>query len=222
MEANPRDQKKGYKDVPKMGRGALLHTDFWWSMVPDHETLNADLLQEIRAHHEAEPDVLSGNNPGCWRGHRNYENWPQLRDFVIRKLKIIHRHYVSLGTSCAPLDEMQDDRFEFEYWTNVNEPGSRNIIHSHAKWHWSGVYYIQGMDTGAIEFYSVPYLNQHVTLGLPFGQSFTVEPVDGLLLIFPSYLLHEAHRNPSDKQRINIAFNVRIDFEGGGEQTTDT
>ena len=60
-----------------------------------------------------------------------------------------------------------------------------------------------------------------VRFGLPFGQSFTVEPVDGLLLVFPSYLLHEVRSNPSNKQRINIAFNVRIDFEGGGEQTTD-
>jgi hypothetical protein len=53
-----------------------------------------------------------------------------------------------------------------------------------------------------------------VTLGLPFGQSFTVEPADGLLLLFPSYLLHEVLQNTSVHQRINIALNVRINFSG--------
>lgn len=214
MEANPGGGNQDSKEPPKIGRGALLHTDFWWSMLPNHEKLNENLLREIRTHQAAEPDILSINNPGCWRGNRDYENWPQLRDFVIQRLKIIHNHYVRLGTSCARLDGMQDDRFEFKFWTNVNEPGSRNLIHSHAKWHWSGVYYVQGVDTGAIEFYSTPYLNKQVTLGLPFGQSFTAEPADGLLLVFPSYLLHEVRANLSDKQRINIAFNVRINFEG--------
>jgi uncharacterized protein (TIGR02466 family) len=221
MESNPSNGKQDLNDPPKIGRGALLHTDFWWSMLPDHERLNAGLLQEIRAHQAEEPRILSANNPGCWRGHRDYKNWPQLRDFATRKIKIIHDHYVKLGTSCAPLDGMQDDRFEFEFWANVNEPGSRNLIHSHSKWHWSGVYYIQGVDTGAIEFYSTPYLNQQVTLGLPFGQSFTAEPADGLLLIFPSYLLHEVRTNRSNKQRINIAFNVRINFDGWGGPGTD-
>ncbi|MFQ6006641.1 MAG: putative 2OG-Fe(II) oxygenase [Woeseia sp.] len=197
-----------------MGRGAILHTDFWWSMVPDCDNLNARLLEEILRHKEEEPTTAPGTNPDCWRGHRDYENWPYLCEYIVHKLRFIHGHYVNIGTSCSPLDNLPRDRYEFEFWTNVNEPGSSNLIHNHAKWHWSGVYYVQGKDTGPIAFYSTPYLNQQVTLGLPFGQSFTVEPSDGLLLIFPSYLLHEVSANPSDKQRINIAFNTRIDFGG--------
>ncbi len=200
--------------TPRLGRGAILHTDFWWSTVADCDKLNAALLAEISAHKIEEPVTAAGSNEGCWRGHREYAHWSAIREQVLHNLKVIHRHYVKLGTSCRPLEGLPEDCYEIEYWTNVNEPGSSNLIHSHAKWHWSGVYYVQGLDTGAIEFYSQPYLNQNVTLGLPFGQSFSVDPSDGLLLLFPSYLLHEVAANRSLKQRINIAFNVRIHFDG--------
>lgn len=208
------DSLTRYAKPDKMLRGAILHTDFWCSSLPGCDALNARLLEEIRQHQEQEPSAAGGSNPGCWRGHRDYENWPTIRDYIIHKLKLIHRHYVNLGTSCSPLEDLPDERFEFEYWTNVNEPGSTNAIHSHAKWHWSGVYYVQAKDTGPIAFYSQPYLNQNLTRGLPFGQSFTVEPSDGQLLMFPSYLLHEVLQNTSDRQRINLGINVKIDFAG--------
>lgn len=195
-----------------MGRGGILHTDFWWSMLPDHEKVNKSLLSEIATHKSEEPDTQILSNPGCWRGHRKYNDWSYIRDFAIHKLKIIHNHYIGIGAPCASLDNYSDDRFEFENWTNVNQPGSGNTMHTHSKWHWSGVYYVQGRDTGKIAFYSSPYLNQQVTKGLPFGQSFTVEPVDGLMVIFPSYLLHEVLTNPSEKDRINLVFNVKIDL----------
>jgi hypothetical protein len=208
------DGRRQNSEQGKILRGAILHTDFWCSTIPDCDDLNVGLLEEIRLHQEQEPSAASGSNIGCWRGHRDYKNWPPIRDYIIHKLKLIHRHYVDLGTSCSPLEGLPDDQFEFEYWTNINDPGSINAIHSHAKWHWSGVYYVQAKDTGPIAFYSQPYLNQNLTLGLPFGQSFTVEPSDGQLLIFPSYLLHEVLQNTSDRQRINLGLNVKIDFEG--------
>tara|TARA_B100001939_G_C16936471_1_gene616225 strand:+ start:469 stop:1107 length:639 start_codon:yes stop_codon:yes gene_type:complete len=212
MTDTTRQQSPKFDNIPQMGRGGILHTDFWWSMLPDFEKINAQLLEEILCHKSEEPETRALSNPGCWRGHRDYRSWPYIRDFIIHKLKIIHRHYIGIGAPCTALDDFPNERFEFQFWTNVNEPGSNNIIHSHSKWHWSGVYYIQGRDTGKIAFYSTPYLNQQITRGLPFGQSFTVEPVDGLLLIFPSYLLHEVLINPSKRQRINLAFNVKIHF----------
>jgi len=207
-----KNKKYTFKTIPNMGRGGVLHSDFWWSMLPDSEQFNRELLKEITEHKTQEENTAAFSNPGCWRGHRDYQSWPYIRDFIRHKLTVIHRHYNKIGTNCAQLENFPDENFEFEYWTNVNEPGSSNIIHSHSKWHWSGVYYIQGKDTGKIAFYSTPYLNQQVSKGLPFGQSYTLEPTDGLLLIFPSYLLHEVLANPSDRQRINIAFNIKITF----------
>jgi len=212
MNSKKNIQKFEFPTVPNMGRGGILHTDFWWSMLPDYERINSELLTEIFQHKSEEPVTDKFSNPGCWRGHREYGHWRYIHDFALHELKLIHKHYIGIGAPCADLGGMADDRFEFELWTNVNKPGGANIIHSHSKWHWSGVYYVQARDTGKIAFYSTPYLNQQIVKGLPFGQSFTVDPVDGLLLLFPSYLLHEVLANPSDKQRVNLVFNIRIDF----------
>ncbi len=152
-------QQEETKSAPQsnsveIGRGAILHTDFWWSKVPQADTLNAHLLEEIRQHQQEQPSPAPGSNEGCWRGHKSYETWAAIEEFVIWNLKAIHRHYVNLGTSCRPLDDLTDEDFEFEYWTNVNQPGSGNQIHCHAKWHWSGVYYVQGKVAGAMEWFS--------------------------------------------------------------------
>lgn len=193
-------------------RGGVLHTDFWWQMIPDFEQLNQSLKDEILQHKQQQPQRDPMANPGCWRGSREYPHWPVLRQHIIDNVKAIHRFYRQSGAPCEILDSFPDYRFDMNYWANVNDKGSTNAMHTHSQWHWSGVYYIQGKGTGKIALYSTPYLNQQVVYGLPYGQSFTMEPIDGLLLMFPSYLLHEVLANESERQRINIAFNVKIQF----------
>ncbi len=193
-------------------RGGILHTDIWFQHLPEATQINPRLKADILQHQIEAPQRDPMANPGCWRGSRNYQDWPVIQRHIIDTVKAIHRYYIQLGPPCAPLDNYPDDRFEMNFWANVNQKGSTNAMHTHSKWHWSGVYYVQGKGTGPIALYSTPYLNQQVTHGLPFGQSFTMEPTDGLLLMFPSYLLHEVLVNPSENPRINIAFNVRIGF----------
>ncbi len=198
--------------IVTIGRGGILHTDIWFHMLPDFDKINSELKKEILTHQMEQPQRDPMANPGCWRGSREYLYWRTLREHILANLRAIHRYYIDMGAPCAPLENFGDDRFEMNYWANVNKKGSTNAMHTHSKWHWSGCYYVQGKGTGKIALYSTPYLNQQVTYGLPFGQSFTLDPADGLLLMFPSYLLHEVLSNPSDRQRINIAFNVRIKF----------
>ncbi len=99
-------KRYSFNEVPNMGRGGVLHTDFWWSMLPESERINTRLLKDILAHKSEEPQTDKFSNPGCWRGHREYEDWPYIRDFIIHKLKLIHKHYISISAPCAPLDEM--------------------------------------------------------------------------------------------------------------------
>ncbi|MFT6732301.1 MAG: hypothetical protein ACJAS9_000481 [Polaribacter sp.] len=197
-----------------ISRGGILHTDIWLQSLKDSSDINQKLTQEIISHKQVTPTRDPMANPGCWRGSRAYDGWDILKKNIIANLKAIHGYYNQIGPPCMPLDNLKESAFEMVYWANVNEKGSTNAMHTHSKWHWSGCYYIQGTGTGQIALYSTPYLNQQVSYGLPFGQSFTIDTADGLLLIFPSYLMHEVLANPSDRQRINIAFNVRIDFEG--------
>lgn len=193
-------------------RGGILHTDIWISHVPDNQDLNRNLITSILNHQKNNPQIDSMANPGCWRGSSDFKGIETIIDNAIGMLKSIHMHYIHTGAPCTNIANFSKEKFSVDYWANINAPGSTNAIHSHSKWHWSGVYYAQGKSTGDIAFYSNQYLNQQTSIGLPFGQSFTVSPEDGMLIIFPSYLFHEVLRNESDKDRINIAFNIKIDF----------
>ncbi|MRX26982.1 putative 2OG-Fe(II) oxygenase [Kangiella sp. HZ709] len=195
-----------------ISRGGILHTDIWWSQIPASVKLNQDLLTEIQQYKQSNPKRDPLANPGCWRGSDSFSGWPVILENAIGMIKSIHQHYIHTGAPCTNIMNYPADRFESEFWANVNQPDSTNAIHSHSKWHWSGVYYIQGKGTGDIAFYSSQYLNQQTSIGLPFGQSFSISPEDGMLLIFPSYLYHEVLKNTSSAERINIAFNIKINF----------
>ena len=98
----------------------------------------------------------------------------------------------------------------YDYWTNVNEIGSGNVLHSHKTYSFSGIYYIQGEDTGDLVFYNTQNLMYDCYIKSPFTKKFKMNPKDNSLVLFPSWVPHEVEENKSDRQRINIAFNVTI------------
>ena len=40
------------------------------------------------------------------------------------------------------------------------------------------------------------------------GQSIRIEPVEGNIILFPSYLPHSVETNDHDEERISISFNI--------------
>ena len=74
----------------------------------------------------------------------------------------------------------------------------------------SGIYYIQGEDTGNLVFYNTQNLMHDCYTKSPFTKKFKMNPKDNSLVLFPSWVPHEVEENKSDRQRINIAFNVTI------------
>mgnify|MGYP003704826005 FL=1 len=44
----------------------------------------------------------------------------------------------------------------------------------------------------------------------PFSSRMSYQPKDGDLLLWPGWLPHEVEINNSEKQRVNIAFNIKL------------
>ena len=113
-----------------------------------------------------------------------------------------------MGLYSPNYNKIGPDDWDIMFWAGVGEPGSENREHTHTNSFLSGTIYFQSEGTGKIEF--MPYLYVYRTM-LPqwpyYGSSF-YDPLDGDILIFPSYLLHKVERNPSEFQRINISFNA--------------
>ena len=118
------------------------------------------------------------------------------------------------ATQCRGEDEDIDLQF-VDAWANVLNLGGWHSPHNHFGADWSGVCYLRTgeapltdtVDEGAgtIEFLSP------LQPALAFGLAPTVRfsPADGLMLLFPSALVHLVHPHASIGERISIAFNLR-------------
>lgn len=120
-------------------------------------------------------------------------------------------------------------------WFQIQNRHGFHDIHNHGNCSWSGVYYVQidpaerrrqhpalGVLNGITRFYS-QQLNllggAYMDLGNAYMQqsTFDVTPEEGLLVVFPSWLLHKAMPYDGEKDRIIISFNAQIHGEGGNK-----
>jgi hypothetical protein len=120
-------------------------------------------------------------------------------------------------------------------WFQIQNGIAFHDIHTHGNCSWSGVYYVQcdeeakrvkhtslGSINGVTRFYG-PYTQwlggAHVDIGNAYLQKNTVDivPESGKLVIFPSYLPHQAMPYEGEKDRIIVSFNAQIHAAGGDQ-----
>lgn len=105
--------------------------------------------------------------------------------------------------------------YEFKMWATVIQKGGWHRAHNHEKAWLSGVYYVQcpqvenEFDTtrsGWIEFDGFTHYGGNDAYRDKVRR---VKPEPGLLLFFPSYMLHATRPFAGDDYRISIAFDVK-------------
>ena len=101
-------------------------------------------------------------------------------------------------------------------WAIVNVGGASNARHHHGNSDISAAYYVRApKNCGEINFYdprpapvfSHPISNKSNILNASVN---SINPVEGGLVMFPSYLDHSVNTNLSDKERIVISFNLKL------------
>ena len=118
-------------------------------------------------------------------------------------------------------------------WITLNKKGEGSHHHRHNNSFWSGVYYYQEEypeGTGKILFENpnstafdfalqdndIEHFNNMNALVL------TVEPKPNLLIMFPSYILHQVLPNNIDTERCSLAFNtIPLGSWGDGDSYLD-
>lgn len=99
-------------------------------------------------------------------------------------------------------------------WININSPGSYNLTHTHPGAMISGVYYVKvPKNSGGILFDNnlaassllYKFCDNNVT-----DTNYKIDPADGKMILFNSYLPHYVEQNNSDQDRISISFNVVV------------
>jgi uncharacterized protein (TIGR02466 family) len=194
--------------------------------VPDAVPLNAQLTELILRRREQTPSVQA-SNAGGWHSDRDILTWggaPMAAIIDIAKGVATQLTADRQGNPVHPVWTVQA-------WANVNGPGDGNICHYHPGSFWSGTYYVA--DGGCAsdpalggEFEMLdprgpgpgmyaPALKFAGEDGTSAGSAETIRPNPGLLMLFPSWLLHQVRPYRGTGLRISIAFNLGVSTRDG-------
>jgi uncharacterized protein (TIGR02466 family) len=100
-------------------------------------------------------------------------------------------------------------------WLNLNQNHNITSPHLHKNSLISGVLYIKAQDSGELVLLNPIVPHQYVIdpdkvkkFNSFNSAVFRVKPETGKLIIFPSWLMHYVESNPSNHDRISLAFNI--------------
>ncbi len=189
--------------------------------VPDASERNGRLRAMILERRRDYPSIQS-SNAGGWHSTRDIAAWGggDVTDL--------------LAIACSAACRLTADRFgqpiepawTVQAWANVNGAGDANIAHYHAGSFWSGTYYVD--DGGAADDASLggafemidprgatpamyaPALRFAGEDGQSAGAAETVQPRPGLMMLFPSWLMHQVRPYRGTGLRVSIAFNLGL------------
>jgi uncharacterized protein (TIGR02466 family) len=117
--------------------------------------------------------------------------------------------------AAADLNFVECDIALTSAWLNINDSRQcMNSEHIHGDV-FSGVFYLQAPEESGKLVLQNPAINRMwsgCTLASQknefTGESIRIEPVDGNIILFPSYLPHSVETNNHDEARIAISFNL--------------
>lgn len=111
-------------------------------------------------------------------------------------------------------------------WTAIGEKGSYHTIHDHGPSNICSVTYLkvpEKQESPSGQIYFVMNGHAYNTISLPKMQVFHIQPQVGMIVIFPSWMLHGVYpQGEGIRQTLNIDFNVQKDYKfddpspGGG------
>ena len=190
-------------------------------LLPDAEQRNARLHATILERRRQHPSIQSSNTGG-WHSSRDLEAWGGAEALEV------------LTAARGVATQLTADRFgkpikpawTTQAWANVNGPGDANIAHYHAGSFWSGTYYVDDGGCaadpslgGAFEMIDprgpapamyAPTLRFAGEDGQSAGSSEQIQPKPGLLVVFPSWLMHSVRPYRGDGLRVSLAFNLGL------------
>lgn len=178
--------------------------------------MNAELRSVILAA-EARDEGMTRSNVGGWHSTLDFFAWDAqciraLREraealsiALIRALTIRPEGVTMIG-------------LRFEAWANVTRSGGYNAVHDHPNSVWSGTYYVAAdepdpgrLNNGKLELIDPRAGAGMIHIGPTLLQGrYLIEPLPGLMVVFPSWLKHTVHPFHGKGERISIAFNVGL------------
>ena len=164
--------------------------------------IDNEKISEWILNYKKNTETRKASNEGGWQESiSDYQDEPIFKNFIEAILQTIR------------VTKLKGEKVIIHSWANINEKGNWNFPHNHLGSDLSGVYYVKvPKDSGDIVFFDPRKID---TINSAFEEdhptSMGVQPLEGNLIMFPSYLEHMVTPSQSDETRISIAFNICVD-----------
>ena len=169
-----------------------------------HEPIDASALELLRSLRQGQPELKSGEARQSGHALHRREELHALCDCVSRA-----------AASVLQFLKISEPAIEITgCWANLYAPGAAHRAHSHPNNYLSAVYYVRtwpGADS--INFHDprsqAGVIRPPVTeLTSANTDQVVVRVKDGMLLVFPSYLVHSVDANAGSESRVSVSFNL--------------
>ena len=209
----PEETPNPLADIAKNGQVEnMFPTPIFWHVIKDCDELNVQLRDLIL---EKERSTMSAtkSNMGGWQSAPDFFHWPA---HAVATLEGLVRCALDVATVRVTAPKFIRGKFDVYAWGAVNRRGHYNTVHVHPMATWSGVYYVDAGEVapdstdGALEF-AHPVAASTMTFFpnvLPSAR--LVRPQPGMMILFPSYLLHSVRMYHGERPRICVPFNAHL------------
>jgi uncharacterized protein (TIGR02466 family) len=173
---------------------------------------NSSIIEYTFKLRESDPGRIISNEGGWQSNNIDISKIPELFDIykeISKRLDELHFYFELKNNLKTRITDS---------WININGNNHYNTPHDHGSGLFSGIYYVKADgDCGNVEFmtpigaHTFSINGNFVKTFNPFNSNIqTVKVQTGLLVLFPSWLVHYTRPNKTDQNRISIAFNSYI------------
>jgi uncharacterized protein (TIGR02466 family) len=197
-----------------MELASIFSTPVWMSVLPDFEDYKDSFLTCVRNFKERNPQGENKSNVSGYQSPFTLQGEEELRP--------LFQYVCEMAMQAVQdLNFIDNNIFLTHAWVNFNDTRQcMNTEHIHGEV-FSGVFYLKtppesgklvltnsGLNRlwGGCEL--IKEKNQFT------GESLRIEPEEGSIILFPSYLPHSVETNNHDDERISISFNLMVLPEG--------
>lgn len=187
---------------------SLFTVPIWDETYPDYTLIKDELVDKLKQYVDAQPTLVRSNVAGKHSNTLAHQQ-PAFQDLF---------SYISTKVNAAAASiGMHGTLVIMESWININDtPGCFNLQHIHGGV-LSGTFYVQvPKGSGNLYLTNPAPINLWEGFNMTqernhfFSETIEVNPVEGTLIIWPSYLPHTVGPNTDNVERISIAFNTTI------------
>ncbi len=186
-------------------------TPIWTSIIPNYKDVNERMFIYIKLLQSNNPDGIAKSNLSGWHSPYFQLEKDEPRFFVNSIATSLNEVFQDMGWN------LKDQETKItSMWSIINKQNASNARHIHTNNYISATYYIKApKKCGNIVFYDprsvttfrYPKISKPNKLNTNI---FSVQPKEGILVLFPSYLYHSVEMSKTDEERIVISFNINL------------